>query len=282
MKRPSLSLAACGVALLLAVGGAAAGTRSHATTIQLTAALNAAEEVPAPTGNVSAARGTFTATAARSGGGATLSWRLAFSGLTGRATAAHIHVAPRGQAGPVAVPLCGPCESDASGTATVTAEVLGAIQAGRAYANVHTPTNRAGEIRGQLAVRAAVRTALSTRQEVPRPRGNVRRARGTFTATVTKTGTSAVVAWRLRFSGLTGRALAAHIHVGRRGRSGPVALALCGPCRNGARGRATAGARLLNALDAGRAYVNVHTRRNAPGEIRGQLRRVALTISTTG
>ena len=279
MKRPSSSVAACALALVLGVAGAAASTRSHATALRMSAPMSAAQEVPAPTGDVSAARGTFTATATKSGTGAMLAWQLTFSGLTGRATAAHIHIGARGVAGPVSVPLCGPCEADTTGTATVNATVLQALQAGLAYANVHTPTNRAGEIRGQVAVVATVRTALSARQEVPRPKGNVRRARGTFTATVTKSGTRAVVAWRLRFGRLTGRALAAHIHVGRRGRAGPVVVALCGPCRNGARGRATGGARLLNALDSGRAYVNVHTRRNAAGEIRGQLRAVPLTMS---
>jgi hypothetical protein len=47
----------------------------------------------------------------RSGSGATMTWQLTFSGLTGPANAAHIHIAPRGQPGGVAVPLCGPCQS---------------------------------------------------------------------------------------------------------------------------------------------------------------------------
>jgi hypothetical protein len=87
-----------------------------------------------------------------------------------------------GQAGPVVVPLCGPCESPASGTANATAAVLDALQDGGTYVNVHTATNGPGEIRGQLGVTASVRTTLTSRQEVPRPKGNVRRATGTFTA----------------------------------------------------------------------------------------------------
>ncbi|MDQ3823191.1 MAG: CHRD domain-containing protein [Actinomycetota bacterium] len=35
----------------------------------------------------------------------------------------------------------------------------------------------------------------------------------------------------------------------------------------------------LAALESGRAYVNVHTRRNPAGEIRGQIPALALTLS---
>ena len=138
---------------------------------------------------------------------------------------------------------------------------------------------QAGEIRGQLATSATISTALSSRQEVPKPKGNVKRATGSFTATLAKLGTTGTVAWRLRFSKLTGRAIAAHIHVGRIGRAGPVAVALCGPCRNGQRGTANLTAATLAALQAGRGYVNIHTPKNPGGEIRGQIRAVPLTIS---
>ena len=150
---------------------AAAAARGEATTIGLIATMNAPSEVPAPTGDVSVARGTFTATANASGAGASLQWEMTFDGLTGPGTAAHIHVAPRGQPGPVSVPLCGPCTSPASGTATVDATVLAALEAGGAYVNVHTDRNRAGEIRGQVGVVAPARAALTPRQEVPRPKG---------------------------------------------------------------------------------------------------------------
>jgi hypothetical protein len=38
-------------------------------------------------------------------------------------------------------------------------------------------------------------------------------------------------------------------------------------------------ASVLNALQSGRTYVNVHTKKNPAGEIRGQLGAAALTIS---
>ena len=87
---------------LAAVGGAAA--RSQATTLRIAALqLTAANETPTPKGDVSGARGTFTATLTKTASGAEMSWRLEFSNLSGNATAAHVHVAARGQAGPVRV-----------------------------------------------------------------------------------------------------------------------------------------------------------------------------------
>jgi len=276
VNRLAVGIVAAAAVLALAGSGTA---RPQADEIRVAAALNASQEVPTPSGSVSGARGTFTATVTRSGSGATMSWELSFNGLTGPANAAHVHIAPRGQPGGVAVPLCGPCQSPVSGTATIDANVLQALESGGAYVNVHTPTNAPGEIRGQLAVTAGVRTALTARQEVPRPKGRANRARGAFTATVTRSGTSGAIAWRLTFSRLTGRAIAAHVHIGARGRAGGVALPLCGPCRSGVRGTANVNAALLAALEAGRAYVNVHTRRNPAGEIRGQLPQVPLRIT---
>ena len=280
MKKSAALIVGAGLlTLALAVAGAAVA-RTQASEIQLTAAVTAAQEVPPPAGDVSAARGVFAATVTRTDTGAAVTWQLTFSGLTGPAGAAHIHTGVPGQSGPVVVPLCGPCESPASGTANVDATVLEALQTGGAYVNVHTAANAPGEIRGQLAVRAAATAALNARQEVPKPKGRLVRARGAFTATVTKSGTTGRVAWRLTFSGLSGRALAAHIHLARRGKAGPVAVPLCGPCRSGVRGTATVSAAVLTALEAGRGYVNVHTARNAAGEVRGQIPPVPLRITS--
>lgn len=263
------------VLALAAVGGA--GARSQANTIRIAAAMTASNEIPAPKGDVGSARGVFTATVTKSGTGADLSWRLEFSNLTGNAIAAHIHVAARGVAGPVRVPLCAPCTSGATGTATINADVLDAIMNDRAYVNVHTPTNPAGEIRDQVGIVAAVKTTLRASQERPKPKGKLAKAKGTFTATVTRNGDSGVITWRLTFSKLSGRAIAAHIHSGARGKAGPVIVPLCAPCRSGARGRATVSSSVLDALESGRTYVNVHTKKNAAGEIRGQLPAVPLT-----
>jgi hypothetical protein len=260
---------------LAAVGGAAA--RSQANTLRIEADMTAANETPTPKGDVGNAHGTFTATLTKSGTGGQLSWRLDFSGLTGNAIAAHIHVGAAGVAGPVRVPLCAPCSSGVSGTATITAEVLDAIMTGRAYVNVHTPTNPAGEIRDQVAAVAGIKTTLHASQERPKPKGRLGKAKGTFTATVSRTGTSGVITWRLTFGKLSGRAIAAHIHSGARGKAGPVIVPLCAPCRSGAHGKATVTESVLDALESGKTYVNVHTKKNPAGEIRGQIGALALT-----
>lgn len=260
---------------LAAVGGAAA--RSQATTIKIAAAMTAANETPAPKGDVSAARGTFTATLTKSGTGATLSWRLEFSNLSANAIAAHIHVAARGVAGPVRVPLCAPCTSGVTGNATIDAAVLDAIENDRAYVNVHTPTNPAGEIRDQVGIVASIKTTLRASQERPKPKGKLAKAKGTFTATVTRSGSSGVIVWKLTFGKLSGKAVAAHIHSGARGKAGAVIVPLCAPCRSGRTGRATVSQSVLDALESGRTYVNVHTQKNPAGEIRGQLAAVPLT-----
>ena len=80
-----------------------------------------------------------------------LKFTLSFSGLTGPATAAHIHMAPKGKEGPVVVPLCGPCKSAVTKTVPISASVIAAIKKGDAYVNVHTARYPNGEIRGQLA-----------------------------------------------------------------------------------------------------------------------------------
>jgi Cu/Zn superoxide dismutase len=278
VKKLFLVAGAAGLVLGLVIAGAA-GARSQATRIQIVATMVAADETPTPKGEVASARGSFTGTLTKSDSGTALNWQLSFGSLTGDAVAAHIHIADRGTAGPVVVPLCSPCTSGATGTANINATVLEAIQNDRAYVNVHTRTNPAGEIRGQVSPAATLKTSLRASQERPKPKGSVRRARGAFSVTITKQGSSAVLAWRLTFSRLTGKAVAAHIHSGARGKAGPVIVPLCAPCRTGAQGRATVNASVLNALESGRTYVNVHTAKNPAGEIRGQLGAAALTIS---
>ncbi|HKX48510.1 MAG TPA: CHRD domain-containing protein [Gaiellaceae bacterium] len=114
---------------------------------------------------------------------------------------------------------------------------------------------------------------LKARFEVPKPQSVPVGATGLFTGSaVERANDRAKVTWRLTFSNLSGRAMAAHIHAGRVGRAGGVMVALCGPCRSGQRGTTMISHAQLRAIRAGRTYVNVHTRRNAAGEIRGQVK----------
>jgi len=77
---------------------------------------------------------------------------------------------------------------------------------------------------------------LRASQEVPKPAGVKKNAVGLFTATLVKTSSSRKVTWKLTFSHLTGRAMAAHIHLGKKGKAGAVAAPLCGPCKSGQKG----------------------------------------------
>ena len=144
MKKALVTLAVLALAAALAAGGLAAVQKEGVK--KLSAKLTAAREVPKPKGVPSAAAGTFTGTLR----GKKLTFRLTFAHLTGKATAAHIHNGRAGKAGPVLVPLCGPCKSPVVKTVTVTSDQRDAIEHGATYVNVHTKKNAGGEIRGQI------------------------------------------------------------------------------------------------------------------------------------
>jgi CHRD domain-containing protein len=114
------------------------------------------------------------------------------------------------------------------------------------------------------------RATLTAKQEVPAPKAAAKAA-GVFNATVTEKGSKATIRWTLTFKRLSGKAIAAHIHTGKVGVAGPVMLPLCGPCKTGMNGRGTLTHAQSELLEDGGAYVNVHTPKNANGEIRGQL-----------
>ncbi len=139
-----------GAVAALAVTALALGAARDTYTVGAT--LNAKAEVPAPAGAPAAAKGSFSGKYVEHKDTATLTWRLTFSGLSGPGMAAHIHMGKAGVAGPVIVPLCGPCKSGQSGKATISAAVIKALESGKAYVNVHTAKNAAGEIRGQVKV----------------------------------------------------------------------------------------------------------------------------------
>jgi plastocyanin len=138
------------------------------------------------------------------------------------------------------------------------------------YAFVCDP-HQAGGMRGTFSVVAATRVAapLDTKQVVGRT--TAKRANGLFTGTLERGRTGGTLSWQLSFNRLTGPALAAHIHAGRPGRSGGILIPLCGPCRAGATGTVDVPATAMQALLSGGTYVNVHTKKNSGGEIRGQL-----------
>jgi hypothetical protein len=143
-----LTVGACAALVFAALSSA----RPNAAHFRFTATLNAGQEIPKQVVKNQAGHGTFTGILT----GTSLKWKLTFAKLTGPATAAHIHLGAMGKAGNVVVPLCGPCTSGMSGTATISASLLNKIKKHGMYVNVHTAKNPAGEIRGQLVAKAGM------------------------------------------------------------------------------------------------------------------------------
>jgi hypothetical protein len=98
-----------------------------------------------------------------------MTFNVAFAGLSSPTTLSHIHVGQPGVIGPVIINFAlAPFISPLIGTATVVdfvvqpiqgintfTDAIAAILSGNTYVNVHTVTNPTGEIRGQLAGVAA-------------------------------------------------------------------------------------------------------------------------------
>jgi CHRD domain len=114
---------------------------------------------------------------------------------------------------------------------------------------------------------------LTAGAEVPKPTGVPAGATGSLAVTTVEPKTGKVkLTWKLTYSHLSGKAMQAHIHMGKKGRSGNVLVTLCVPCKSGQTGTASIARSVENALEAGKTYVNVHTAKNPAGEIRGQIR----------
>lgn len=97
---------------------------------------------------------------------------------------------------------------------------------------------------------------------------------GAGTAAVNVDTATKQASWRVDYTGLSGPATGAHIHCGAPpGGNAGVAMPL-GTAPNWAsplQGNAAITDAHLAQLRAGQCYVNVHTEKNKPGEVRGQL-----------
>ena len=109
---------------------------------------------------------------------------------------------------------------------------------------------------------------LTAAREVPKPKGVPAGAKGTFTGTLR----GKKLTFRLTFSHLSGKALAAHIHKGKAGTMGPVLVTLCGPCKSPVTKTLTVTSAQRDVIEHKATYVNVHTAKNGGGEIRGQIK----------
>lgn len=117
-----------------------------AETVNLKATLAAANSVP-PTDS----KGTGDAVLAYDAASKTLTYTVTFSGLSGDATAAHLHGPADATANAGVVVPFTVTASPIKGTATLTDAQAADMLAGKWYVNVHTAANKNGEIRGQVA-----------------------------------------------------------------------------------------------------------------------------------
>lgn len=112
--------------------------------------------------------------------------------------------------------------------------------------------------------------ALLSGQEVPKQVVKNTAAHGRFKGILT----GSKLKWKLTYVKLSGPAIAAHIHMAAKGKSGNVIVPLCGAkpaCKSGMTGTITVTAKLKRWFKQHLLYVNVHTAKNPNGEIRGQL-----------
>ena len=129
----------------LALSSALLATSAFAETTLYKATLAGGDEVPATT-----SKGTGTLEATYDSSTKLLTWKGAYTGLSGTATAAHFHgPAAIGKSAPVEVPLTA-IASPFDGKATLTDTQAKDLMAGKLYINVHTAANPNGEIRGQV------------------------------------------------------------------------------------------------------------------------------------
>jgi hypothetical protein len=135
-----------------------------------------------------------------------------------------------------------------------------------------------GLVAGAGASRAEfdVAATLSWQQVVPKPSHPVKRASGLLSGDLDHQLRE--LNWKLVYRGLSGRPTRAEIHVGKLGRRGPLLLSLCGPkvvkarrCKSGLKGTKIVSKSAVMTLEAGNTYVQLYTRRNPRGELRGQI-----------
>ena len=126
---------------------------------------------------------------------------------------------------------------------------------------------QAGSQRGTVHVTAKLSAGL----EAPKPHVDVKNAAGGFTASFMQTKKGYTMSWHLTFGKLSGKASSAYIHKGGKGKYGPALFQLCAPCKTGSHGTAYASPSEVDLVLKGQAYVNVRTKKNPTGEIRGQL-----------
>ena len=194
-----------------------------------------------------------------------------FDSLSGPVTGCHFHKAISGVNGSVVLNLLTYVKGNriyGKIPAATAKPLISAMMADSIYFNVHTAANTGGEIRGQVSLQTDFHfwTIMSGFSEVPVVNTN---ALGLASVVVSRSLSK--VDYKIVVNGLSGPITSAHLHYGSPSVAGPVAfpLSFSGSVLTGSFDLPDL--KLIDSLDAGRVYVNVHTAANSGGEIRGQL-----------
>lgn len=222
-----------------------------------------------------------------------LTFNVTYQGLSGVATASHIHGSADATHNAGVFTNLGTFNGGAygtsgnlSGTVVLPPTQLAALVDGLTYINFHTAANPGGEIRGQILpqVGAVPFTALLTGlAEKPAPLTNTARGTGTLSLEGNR------LTFNLEYSGLSGPATAAHIHGPAPTTASAGVLINFGPFNGGAWGTSGTVSGSLEITTAqrdlilsGQTYVNFHTTANPGGEMRGQIVPVLMNADANG
>ena len=194
-----------------------------------------------------------------------------FDSLTGPVTNCHFHKAAFGVNGSVVLNLLPYVKGNriyGKIPAATAKPLIADMMADNIYFNVHTTANPGGEIRGQVSLQTDFHfwTIMSGFSEVPVVNTN---ALGLASVVVSRSLSK--VDYKIVVNGLSGPIISAHLHYGSTSVAGPIAfpLSFSGSVLTGSFDLPDL--KLIDSLDAGRVYVNIHTTANGGGEIRGQL-----------
>lgn len=213
----------------------------------------------------------------------TLSYELAFAGLSGNPVAGHFHAsAPLGMNAPVLIPIPGlPASPTGSvkGSVTIPAEKEKDLLNGLFYVNLHTAANPGGEIRAQIEfldqpyMYKKRNIAVEGSREIPAVKSP-----GWGYMDVTYNSNTNLLSILLQYENLSGIPIGAHIHgFSSMGDNAPVVYTLTDDIPK------TTSGFLLKTIEVdeikiresdllnGRYYLNIHTAAYPDGEMRGQI-----------
>ena len=233
--------------------------------------LTGGQEVPAVSTNAMG-KGVFNLSQDES----ELTVKIVVNGLSGSITGAHLHQASAGANGGVVADLSSYIVDNYIVATLDPSSYLTALKNGEIYINVHTAANAAGEVRGQLNLAKAftLDAWFSGAQMSPEAQSP---AAGVGALWFSAAWDS--LHYDIQLDHMSGPVTGIHIHDGAIGANGSVLVDLTGSV-NGMRVKGSVTgtaltASLIQALVAGKTYINAHSVGFPNGEARGQVLRLA-------